>query len=215
MLFPPDRETGHPMVQLRRGFRRFFALSVLAGHAVIGAAHASPTNVGWELEKDVETPTYAVAEPASTDVNIDSIVLSCEQGPGRSGLQLRLYLAGFGPLAPRGAGALKDHPALEFAIDGVRHAALLIFADGFVVVADTADGALPRLSEALIRALQYGRRMELRFDLVQEAPGQAPSFDGSVVVDLQAGRGGAAVAAVRRCTGQPGQQVAETALKVR
>jgi hypothetical protein len=208
MLLPPDRETGRPMVKSHRGLWRFFALSALAGHAVIGAAHAAST--GWDLEKDVETPTYAVAEPASSNVNIDSIVLSCEQGPGRTGLQLRLYLAESGPLAPRGAGTLKDHPALEFAVDGVRHAAHLIFADGFVVVADTADGALPLLSDALIRALQYGRRMELRFDLVQEAPGQPPSFDGSVVVNLQAGRGGAAVAAVRRCTGQPGQQVAET-----
>lgn len=206
------------MVQLHRGLWRFFALSALAGHAVIGAANAAPANVGWDLEKDVETPTYAVAEPASTNVNIDSIVLSCEQGPGRTGLQLRLYLAESGPLAPHaigtpGAAALKDHPALELAIDGMRHAAQLIFADGFVVVADTADGALPLLSDALIRALQYGRRMELRFDLVQEASGQAPSFDGSVVVNLQAGRGGAAVAAVRRCTGQPGQQVAETPRK--
>ena len=61
--------------------------------------------------------------------------------------------------------------------------------------------------EALIGALQYDRRLELRFELVQEAPGQPPSFDGSVVVNLQAGRGGGAVAAVRRCTGQPGQQV--------
>ena len=203
------------MVNLHRGLRKFLILSAVAGHATMAAAHAAPANVGWDLEKDVEVPSYAVAEPASTDVNVDSIVLSCEQGPDRTGLQLRLYLAGAGPLAPYGAGALKDHPAFEFAVDGVRHAAHLLFADGFAVVADTADGALPLLSEALIGALQYGRRLELRFDLVQEAPGQPPSFDGSVVVNLQAGRGGAAVAAVRRCTGQPGQQVAETARKGR
>jgi len=198
------------MVQLHRGLWRFLALSALAGQSVIGAADASPPNAGWDLEKDVETPSYAVAEPASTDVNIDSIVLSCEQGPGRIGLQLRLYLTGSGPLAPQGAGALKDDPTLEFAIDGVRHAAQLFFADDFVVVADTADGAMPLLSDALVRALQYGRRMELRFDLVQKAPGQASSFDGIAVVDLQAGRGGSAVAAVRRCTGEPARQVAET-----
>jgi hypothetical protein len=201
------------MVRSRHSLYWLFALFALAGHAVVAAVHAGPANAGWDLEKDVETPTYAVAEPASTDVNIDGIVLSCEQGPSRTGLQLRLYLAGFGPLAPHGAGALKDHPALEFTVDGVRHAAHLIFADGFVVVADTADGVMPLLSEALIRALQYGRRMELRFDLVQEVPGQAPLLDGSVVVNLQAGRGGAAVAAVRRCTGRPGRQVAETPRK--
>lgn len=215
MLFLPHRETGRPMVQLHRGLRRFLALTLLAGQPVIGAAQANPANVGWDLEKDVETPTYAVAEPASSDVNIDSIVLSCEQGPGRTGLQLRLHLAGPGPLAPNKAGALKVHPAFEFAIDGVRHTAHLVFADDFVVVADAADGVMPLLSETLIGALQRGRRMELRFDLVQEAPGQAPSFDGTIAVDLQAGRGGAAVAAVRRCSGLPGSQVAQTDRKTR
>jgi len=215
MLLPPNREAGHPMIQLHRGLWKLLALSALAGQSVIGAAHANPANAGWNLEKNVDAPSYAVAEPSSTNVNIDSIVLSCEQGPGRTGLQLRLYLTGTGPLAPQGAGALKDDPTLAFAIDGVRHAAQLIFADDFVIVADTADGAMPLLSDALISALQFGRQMELRFDLVQKAPGQASSFDSSIVVDLQAGPGGAAVAAVRRCAGEPGQQVAETAGRTR
>jgi hypothetical protein len=199
------------MVQLHRGLTRFLALSVLAGQSVIGGAYAA--NAGWDVEKDVETPSYAVVEPVSTNINVDVIVLSCEQGLGGTGLQLRLYLAGTGPLAPKGVGALKDHPSLEFAIDGKRHAAHLAFADDFVVVSDRTDGVTPLLSEALIAALQHGRKMEMRFDLVQEAPGKAPRFDSSVVVDLQAGRGGAAVAAVRRCATPPGQQVAETARK--
>lgn len=203
------------MVRLHNGLRRFLVLSALAGQSVVGAVHAAPANAGWDLEKDVETPSYAVAEPASTDVNVDSVVLSCEQGPDRAGLQLRLYLTDAGPLTPQGAGTLRADPAFEFAIDGVRHAAHLIFADEFIVVADSADGALPLLSESLVRALQYGRRMELRFGLAQDVSGQAPAFDGSVVVDLQAGRGGSAVATVRRCTGVTGQQVAETAGRMR
>jgi len=211
MLHPPHREAGHPMVQSPRGLWRFLALSALAGQSVIGAAYAA--NTGWDLEKDVDAPSYAVAEPASTNLNVDAIVLSCEQGPGRTGLQLRLYLAGTGPLAPKGVGALKDHPRLEFAVDGVRHAAQLVFAADFVVVSDASDGNMPMLSDALIGALQHGRKMEMRFDLVQEAAGQAPVFESSVVVDLQAGRGGSAVAAVRRCAGQPGDQVAEKAPK--
>ena len=194
------------MVQSHRGLWKFLALSALAGQSVVGAAHAA--NVGWDLEKDVETPSYAVVEPASTNINVDVIVLSCEQGLGGTGLQLRLYLAGTGPLAPKGVGALKDHPSLEFAIDGVRHAAHLAFADDYVVVSDTTAGVTPLLSEALIGALQHGRKMEMRFDLVQEAAGQAPRFESSVVVDLQAGQGGSAVAAVRRCAGQPGQLIA-------
>jgi len=213
MVLPPNRETGHLMVKPPRSLWRFLALSALASQSAIGVAHAA--NPGWDLEKDVDAPSYAVAEPASTNLNVDAIVLSCEQGPGRTGLQLRLYLAGSGPLAPKGVGALKDHPRLEFAVDGVRHAAQLVFAADFVVVADASDGNIPLLSDALIGALQHGRKMEMRFDLVQEAAGQAPAFESSVVVDLQAGRGGSAVAAVRRCTGEPGQQVAETAAKRR
>ena len=198
------------MFSLPRALRRFLTLAVLAGQSIVGAAHAAQP--GWDLEKDVDAPTYAVAEPASTDVNIDSIVLSCERGPAHTGLQLRLYLAGTGPLAPHGAGVragiLKDQPTFEFAVDGVRHAAQLVFAGEFVIVADAADGSLPLLSERLIAALQNGRRMEMRFDLVQEAAGEAPAFDGAAVLDLQAGRGGAAVAAVRRCGGKQDQQIA-------
>jgi len=201
------------MAQLHRGLWRFFALSALAGQAAVGAAYAA--NTGWDVEKDVETPSYAVIEPSSSDINVDAIVLSCEQGLGGTGLQLRLYLAGTGPLAPKGVGVLKDHPSLEFAIDGARHPAHLAFADDYVVVSDRTDGVTPLLSEPLIAALQHGQRMEMRFDLVQEAPGKAPAFDSTVVVELQAGRGGAAVAAVRRCAGQPGQQVAESPLKTR
>jgi hypothetical protein len=77
----------------------------------------------------------------------------------------------------------------------------LLFADDFVVVADFTDGLMPILSGALLDALQAGRRMELQFQLLQGTHGQTPAFDGIAVVDLQAGPGGAAVAAVRRCAG--------------
>ncbi|HEX9327049.1 MAG TPA: hypothetical protein VF915_11060 [Reyranella sp.] len=165
---------------------------------------------GWDLEANVRNPSYAVAEPTSTDLNIDSVVLSCEQGPDRRGLQLRLYLSGTGPLAPKAPATLKDDPRVELVIDGVSQTAELLFADDFVVVADTADGAMPLLSDSFLDKLQTGRRLELRFDLVQKAPGQAPSFDGSAVVDLQAGSGGRAVTVVRRCVDEPSQHLAET-----
>jgi hypothetical protein len=152
-----------------------------------------------------------VAEPTSTDLNIDTVVLSCEQGPDRRGVQLRLYLSGTGPLAPKAAAAaLKDDPRVELVVDGVSQTADLLFADDFVVVADTADGSMPLLSDALLEKLQAGRRLELRFDLVQKPGGQTPAFDASTVVDLQAGSGGRAVAAVRRCADQPTQNLAET-----
>jgi hypothetical protein len=184
------------------GFLGSFGILVcLASQSIAGTADTRSTTVGWELERDVETPSYAVTEPASTNLNIDSVVLSCEQGPSRRGLQLRLYLLGAGPLAPLGADKdLTDDLTVVLIIDGLSHSAELLFADDFVVVADSADGVMPLLSDPLLDLLQAGRWMELRFRL-KVARGQAPPFDGVAVVDLQAGPGGAAVAAVRRCAG--------------
>ena len=186
------------------GFFASFAILIgLANQSVAGTADTRSPAVGWELERDAETPSYAVTEPASTNLNIDSVVLSCEQGPSQRGLQLRLYLSGDGPLAPLGAGKdLKDDPTVDLIIDGLSYFAQLLFADDFVVVADTADGAMPLLSDALLDVLQAGRQMEMRFLLVKVTDGQAPAFDGIAVVELQAGPGGKAVAAVRRCAGE-------------
>lgn len=183
------------MVQFRIGVLVLLAtLSVLTG-----VAGAHPPKTGWDLEKDVDAPSYAVAEPANAAVDIDTIVLTCEQGQRRPGLQLRLYPLGGGPLASRAAGNLKD-PTLELAVDGVRYAVQLLFADSFIVVADSADGAVPLLSEALLDVIQAGRRMELRFS----------SAGSLTIVDLQAGRGGAAVAAVRRCARKADPRTAGT-----
>ena len=186
------------------GFSGSFAILIcLACQSVAGTTDTRSPAVGWELERDVETPSYVVTQPARTNLNIDSVVLSCEQGPSQRGLQLRLYLSGDGPLAPLGEDKdLTDDPTVDLIVDGSSHFAQLLFADVFVVVADTADGAMPLLSDALLDVLQAGRWMELRFQLVKAARGQAPAFDGVAVVELQAGLGGAAVAAARRCAGE-------------
>jgi hypothetical protein len=190
-----------------RSFTFIAGLIGFAAPALAGAAGAA----GWDLEANVRDPSYAVAEPASTDLNIDTVVLSCEQGPERRGLQLRLYLSGNGPLAPKAAtAALKDDPRVELVVDGVSQPAELLFADDFVVVADAADGTMPLLSEAFLDKLQTGRRLELRFDLLQEARGERPAFDGSAVVDLQAKAGSQAVKVVRHCADAPTQHLAET-----
>jgi hypothetical protein len=119
-------------------------------------------------------------------------VLSCEQGQDRRGLQLRLYLSGIGPLAPQGAENLKDDPSVEFVIDDVRHSVQLLFADDFVVVADSADGVTPLLSDTLLDALQEGQRMELRF---QALPLRSRKSGPSGYFTSCAERGGASTSA--------------------
>jgi hypothetical protein len=163
---------------------------------------------GWELERNVETPSYAVIEPERTDFNIDSLVLSCEPGPLGRGLQLRLYPSGPGTLYPQDTGDSTADPTIELAIDGASYVVQVLFADTFVVVADSADASMPLLSSKLVDALQVGQRMELRLHLIQTAHGQAPTVGGTAVFNLQAGLGGAAVAAMRRCAGASDLQTA-------
>lgn len=190
------------MVRLISGLLAFSAtLSALTAPSLAGAPNVRPAS-GWEVEKNVDAPSYAVTEPSRSDLNIDSVVLLCEQGPKTPVLQLRLYLSGNGPLAPVGVANLKDDPKVELAIDNGRHPVELLFADDFVVVADATAGTVPLLSSKLLDALQAGRRMELRFRYTQETMGRTRPLDATAVVDLQAGPGGAAVAAVRRCAGE-------------
>ena len=77
----------------------------------------------------------------------------------------------------------------------------MIFADDYVVLADSQEGPFPLLSEEFLDALQTGMTMTLRFDMLQEWPGQPPSFDSEAVVDLQAPGGRQAITSVRRCAG--------------
>lgn len=156
---------------------------------------------GWVLEPGVDVPSYAVTDPASTNLNIDTIVLMCEEGVATRIVQLHLYLSDAGPLAPKGvvASALKPDPRVEIVIDRRVFAASLFFADDYALVADSKRERFPVLSESLLDAMATGRTMSLRFDLVSERPGHPAAFDGEAIVNLQAGRGGQAVYAVRRC----------------
>jgi hypothetical protein len=158
---------------------------------------------GWELEQGVEPPSYAVIDPVSTNLNIDSVVLACEEAGDAKVLQLQIYLSTEGPLAPKGVDSrlLKDDPRAEIAIDGRVFPVGILFADDYAVLADETTEMFPALSEPLLDAMQAGSTMVLRFDLLAERAGQPAAFDGEAVVALQAGAGGAAVSAMRRCTG--------------
>jgi len=181
---------------------RLASMLACLGAASSFAGTASGKFEGWELEQGVEPPSYAVIDPASTNLNIDSVVLACEEAGDSRVLQLQLYLSTEGPLAPKGVepGLLKDEPRAEIVIDGRVFPVGLLFADDYAVLADETVAMFPALSEPLLDAIQTGKTMVLRFDLLAEVAGRPAAFDGEAVIALQAGSGGAAVSALRRCT---------------
>jgi hypothetical protein len=162
---------------------------------------AIPAVADWKLKRDVEPPSYAVIEPEDSNLNIDSVVLACEEAGDARVVQLQIYLSTEGPLLPKGARPqqLKGDPRAEIAIDGRVFSVDLLFSDTYAVLADETDQMFPRLSEPLIDAMATGRTMVLRFDLLAERAGQPATFDGEVMIALQPRRGGATVSTVRRC----------------
>lgn len=169
------------------------------GMAVAGPVFAE--GAGWTAERDVEAPSYAYAEPRRSDLNIDTVVLACEPADDGRVLQLQLYLVNDGPLIPANATAsrLKTDPRAEISIDGKVFPVELLFAGDHVVLADETDRMYPRVSERLLDALEEGRLMSLRFDLLAESERQPAALDGEAVVELRDAGSGSAVAAVRRC----------------
>ncbi len=184
-------------------------LTIAAACLMVAISAAGATNDGpirgWISEPGVEPPSYAVTEPISNDLNVDTVVLLCSEVAGLRSLELDLYLTDEGPLLPRGADpqALKEDPRVEIAIDGRIFPAQLLFADDYVVVADSTETAqsrglrVPSLSRGLLDAMQRGEKMTLRFDLLAERKGEPGRFDSELAVDLVSGR--SAIAGVGRC----------------
>jgi hypothetical protein len=83
-------------------------------------------------------------------------------------------------------------------VDGRWFRADLLFTEDYVVVANASDHGWPALSAHLLDAMEHGRSMLLRFDLLEEQRKGATRFDGHLLIDLQAGQ--SAIAAVRRCS---------------
>jgi hypothetical protein len=105
----------------------------------------------WEIEQGVEVPSYAVAEPTATDLNIDTVVLGCERVAEGRFLQLQLYLSDAGRLRPTGVSSerLADDPRARISIDGKHYPVTPMFADGYVLLADSLRGVSPGLSDGL------------------------------------------------------------------
>lgn len=173
------------------------AAGLIAFFTAAGAAIDNPG--GWMTEPGVSPPSYAVAIPLETDLNVDTVALMCVASAQGTGIEFNLYLSDTEPLLPRNADplALKNSPSVEIEIDGRPFQAELLFTDGYVVVADLFDDSQPTLSVRLLNAMQTGNSMLLRFDLLKEESGRRERFDGRLVIDLAAGR--AVIRAVSRC----------------
>jgi hypothetical protein len=202
------------MQALRRIVRTALVAGIVTGLCLTPVLAGEFEATGWTLEQGVDVPSYAVIEPRSRNLNLDVVVLACEQADDRRIPQIQLYLTNDGPLMPDGVavGRTKRDPRAEIVIDDHVFPVGLLFAEDHVVLSDETQALFPRVSERLLDAIEQGTTMRLRFDLVAEPPGAPAAFDGEAVVDLQggpAGTRGKAVAAVRRCaTGQAPQTVA-------
>lgn len=183
-----------------RLMRCLFLMMLISGTPV--GAVSSGSLSAWTVEQGAEQPSYAVVEPLATDLNIDTVVLACEQAWGGSRiLQLQLSLTDDGPLQPKHPRSrhLRTPPRAEVSIDQKTFPVALLFADDYVVLADGQDGPFPLLSEQFLDAMQSGMTMTLRFDVLDEGPDEPPSFDSEAVIDLQALGGQEVIASMRRC----------------
>jgi hypothetical protein len=180
--------------------RRTFALSlVFAGISLTGAGALAASGAGtaWMIEP-TSAPRYATIEPASTDLNIDTVRLVCEEGPNGRFLQLQLYQTEEGLLASSydHSAPTRDEPRADITIDGQRFAAKLLQAENYAVLGDERDGDSLKVSDRLLRTLETGKTMKLRIDLLAEVSA-APASE--TVVDLQRPGKAQAISAMRRC----------------
>lgn len=180
------------------------ALVVLAATAAWAGSAGAGNGIGfdatrWKLE-DGTAPSYAATEPTRTTVNLDAVVLACEATDRRHALQLQLYTVDEGPLRPLAASAVRpeDDPTAEIAIDGQVFPVSLMFTERYAVLADGERDRMAALSDRLLDAIQSGRSMTLRFDLV--ADGTSDRND-EAVIDLRSAGAREAIAAMRRCAG--------------
>lgn len=100
---------------------------------------------------------------------------------------MQLYPSG-GPLLPDGAdrSQLKDQPRVRLEIDGEAIAASIYFAGEFAVVADRISRDRPVLSPGVGAALEKGRELTVRLDLLRDRPASS-EFDAMATVKLAEG----------------------------
>jgi hypothetical protein len=182
--------------------------SLVATWFLASDAHAQRLNSeqpGWQIEQGVAEPSYAFIEPTGSNLNIDVIVLACEQAGTRKVLQLQVYLSDEERLRLRGAmpAEVADDPRARISIDNAEYPVEIMFAGDHVLLADSAQGRVPRLSDRLIDAIQIGQSMLLEFALLPATVDRGGAFDGNATVDLQAAGARRAFAVMRQCASRP------------
>jgi hypothetical protein len=146
-------------------------------------------------------PSYAMIEATASNLNIEMVVIACEQAGQQSVLQLQLHLSDGERLRPRGAepADLADDPRGRISIDDAEYPVEVLFAGDHVLLADGTQGRFPRLSDRLVEAMQTGRTMILQLALLVPRPDRHPSLEGNATIDLRAAGASRAFAVMRKC----------------
>jgi hypothetical protein len=173
----------------------------VAGASAVAASGPSDLSDAWTVVPGMATPASAAVAPSSTNLNIDRVVLACQDGSHGRLLQLQLYQTEEGYLGPADGYAAPPagEPRADIAIDGQRFPVSLVLAENHAVLGDTWDGPLPKLSDRLVKAVETGNVMTLRAGLPADPDGSG-TFEGEAVVNLGSPGKSAAVEAMRQCT---------------
>jgi hypothetical protein len=179
---------------------RHFSGSALALGLVLGGESQAQLPAGWQVEPGADRPTFATMRPIRSNRTLDALVLNCHEAGDTTVLQLEVYPPDFFLQATeRQTPVLREGPKVRAVIDGKPHPASLYMAGEYAVIADSIQGRSPALSRQLLDALEQGRELVLQFAMFAEPVDPGSRYDVEATIDLQAGMGGAAVAAVRRC----------------
>ncbi|MBV8407691.1 MAG: hypothetical protein JOY64_08680 [Alphaproteobacteria bacterium] len=155
---------------------------------------------GWELQETAGQPAFATAIPSHTNLNIEGVVLACERADDGDVLQIQFYpAADDASIRAIGPPVWSYGRRAEIRIDERVFPADVLLADDYVVITDATRGRFPQLSEPLLDAMAIGRTMVVRLSVDVETITRDRSIDGYAKVDLQAGHGSRAIAALRRC----------------
>lgn len=177
-------------------------VAAFVGLIVLALVFGEESSSSWQLKSGQGQSLFAVTAPTRATLNLKMVAVACEIVDGAKVFHLQLYTTG-GPLLPDGTdrSQAKDQPRVRLEIDGAVTQASLYFAGEFAVVANQTTGGRPVLTPAVGAALEKGRELTIRFDLVRDQNPAVP-FDAYAVVNLAATGGASSIAAVRRRCGQ-------------